>query len=356
MGFKNAVVAGTVLVRPAIQSPNYVPGLAGWSINVDGTAEFLDLNIRGQFSTGPAGSQHVAINDNSGIARVELWSGDPQEISPLFLANFVNGGISFGQLDSSDDGQGVISIGFLAPQAGQPGIWFFFNSGTVSPAIVEYDTDVAQLLLNTNGESLASTNHPLQIGPGGASNLRFDYQSIEAVNNGAAAPLFLNFNGGNVNIGGGAANGGLIAPKMAAAEFFGTTAGPSTASVTPAWVAPALAAGGVNGTFPYPPSGAVKVHLSARDIVNSAGGGNGLMSVRIRDTNAAGTIRYDGTTNPYRIIDGNAIETTGTRSRSMLATGLPVTGTAYIELVIAVSVAGTTTAFTRPSILVEPST
>jgi hypothetical protein len=37
------------LIRIAIQSPNYVLGLTGWSINKDGSAEFNNLTIRGTF-------------------------------------------------------------------------------------------------------------------------------------------------------------------------------------------------------------------------------------------------------------------------------------------------------------------
>ena len=41
------VVGGTVLRRPAMQSPNYVAGVSGWTINADGSAEFNDVTIRG---------------------------------------------------------------------------------------------------------------------------------------------------------------------------------------------------------------------------------------------------------------------------------------------------------------------
>ena len=45
--FTNPVVGGTTLIRPAIQSPNYVAGTSGWSINQDGSAEFNGVTIRG---------------------------------------------------------------------------------------------------------------------------------------------------------------------------------------------------------------------------------------------------------------------------------------------------------------------
>ena len=45
--FNNPVVGGLQLVRNAIQSVNYVPGVSGWAINRDGTAEFATGTFRG---------------------------------------------------------------------------------------------------------------------------------------------------------------------------------------------------------------------------------------------------------------------------------------------------------------------
>lgn len=47
MSFSNDAIGGTTLVRPAIRSGNYVPGVSGWSINRDGTAEFASGTFRG---------------------------------------------------------------------------------------------------------------------------------------------------------------------------------------------------------------------------------------------------------------------------------------------------------------------
>lgn len=68
--FQNDVTAGTVLVRSAIQSQNYVAGASGWSIFQDGSAEFSDVTIRGSLITGPAGTNHVEILD--GQAQVDF--------------------------------------------------------------------------------------------------------------------------------------------------------------------------------------------------------------------------------------------------------------------------------------------
>src|SRR5439155_2619013 len=52
----NPIVGGTVLRRPAIQSPNYVAGTSGWAIFADGTAEFNGVTIRGIIDVIDTGS------------------------------------------------------------------------------------------------------------------------------------------------------------------------------------------------------------------------------------------------------------------------------------------------------------
>lgn len=49
-GFRNPIIAGSTLVRDAIQSPNYVPGVSGWRLAKDGTAEFGALTSRGDIT------------------------------------------------------------------------------------------------------------------------------------------------------------------------------------------------------------------------------------------------------------------------------------------------------------------
>jgi hypothetical protein len=68
MGFENPVVGGTSLRIPAIQSPNYSPGVAGWIIKINGDAEFNNLTIRGEFVG------NTFIIDSDGIF---LYSGTP---------------------------------------------------------------------------------------------------------------------------------------------------------------------------------------------------------------------------------------------------------------------------------------
>lgn len=47
MGFSNEAIGGVDLVRSAIQSPNFVAGVSGWSINKDGSAQFNNVTVTG---------------------------------------------------------------------------------------------------------------------------------------------------------------------------------------------------------------------------------------------------------------------------------------------------------------------
>lgn len=67
-GFRNSILGGINLIREAIQSPNFVSGSTGWWIGQDGSAEFNDLTVRGQFD-----GQDFIVN-SSGIF---LYSGTP---------------------------------------------------------------------------------------------------------------------------------------------------------------------------------------------------------------------------------------------------------------------------------------
>lgn len=68
MGFQNPIVGGTALRIPAIQSPDFQSGVSGWIIRIDGSAEFNDLTIRGEFH-----GQDFIINSDG----IFLYSGTP---------------------------------------------------------------------------------------------------------------------------------------------------------------------------------------------------------------------------------------------------------------------------------------
>jgi hypothetical protein len=99
MTFSNPVVGGTTLIRPAIHSPDYVQGNAGWSINKDGTAEFNNVVVRGSgvsnaVIVGPANGPQVQIGSSATAGFIKLPTNRPIEhdVSTL-LSGVLNQGL-----------------------------------------------------------------------------------------------------------------------------------------------------------------------------------------------------------------------------------------------------------------------
>lgn len=86
MPFKDPLTADTVLVRGAIQSPNYIPGVSGWIVRQDGSAEFADLIARGtlESSNYVAGVSGWIIND-SGSAEFNDFTARGSLESPNYV-------------------------------------------------------------------------------------------------------------------------------------------------------------------------------------------------------------------------------------------------------------------------------
>lgn len=72
MPFGNPLVGGTTLIRPAIQSPNFVAGSAGWKIAKDGTAEFNNATFRGTVVVGVAPNPQVEIISSAGSGLIRF--------------------------------------------------------------------------------------------------------------------------------------------------------------------------------------------------------------------------------------------------------------------------------------------
>jgi hypothetical protein len=94
MQFQDELAAGTILVRPALQSPDYVTGVSGWAIKIDGSAEFNNILIRGTGTdpaiiVGPDGEPQVIIYNNGANGVVEFPTNDPNESSPGRMASVV---------------------------------------------------------------------------------------------------------------------------------------------------------------------------------------------------------------------------------------------------------------------------
>jgi hypothetical protein len=133
-GFADKVIGGVnKLIRSAIQSPNYVPGISGWTINKDGTAEFDNIEIRGSVKldptpdggdTQPNISWHDAYGytarmfegtDGSIITRAGSIDGLPNHAATVQMAAYNPGVFSAGDIELIGGGGGVGShIGLTA--------------------------------------------------------------------------------------------------------------------------------------------------------------------------------------------------------------------------------------------------
>lgn len=98
MTFSNPIVGGVTLIRPAIQSPDYIAGSSGWSINKDGSAEFNDVTIRGDGNgdaliVGPDNGPQVQVGSTASSGYIQLPTNRPIEGSVAeILAGVLNQG------------------------------------------------------------------------------------------------------------------------------------------------------------------------------------------------------------------------------------------------------------------------
>lgn len=95
--FHHEIVAGTVLVIDAIQSPNFVAGTSGWIIRQDGSVEFANATLRGAFEADGANHAYVRIATTGGTgfgtAFLELRPPD----LPLLATTVINPGSVFAE-------------------------------------------------------------------------------------------------------------------------------------------------------------------------------------------------------------------------------------------------------------------
>ena len=89
------------------------------------------------------------------------------------------------------------------PGTGEPFSTTQFNGWmtTIDSALANTFTKPRLRLTDTSDASLTSTNHALQIGPTTGANLIMDNNEIMSRDNGAGGNLFINGEGGDVNLG-----------------------------------------------------------------------------------------------------------------------------------------------------------
>jgi hypothetical protein len=158
-GFADPVVAGTQLVIPAINSPNYVLNVSGWAIRRNGTAQFTGVVIIGGTLTGT----NFIINSSGAF----FYSGTPAAGNLILSIAPVGGTDSFGNTYFP-----VLSIGNQAGQHASidaSGNIFVANSSDVlvteiassSGALLIYKpAGIAAGNLQTSISPVASTDGP----------------------------------------------------------------------------------------------------------------------------------------------------------------------------------------------------
>lgn len=95
MPYNNPIAGGDNLIRPALQSPNYSPGVSGWIVRRDGSVEFNNAVFRGSVFV-QSGTDTIVIDNNTfGFPSIAFYtapntypSGTPAGI------NAYNGGIA----------------------------------------------------------------------------------------------------------------------------------------------------------------------------------------------------------------------------------------------------------------------
>lgn len=157
MSFQDPILGGTVLRIPAEQSPNYVPGVSGWIIKQDGSAEFNNLSIRGTFN----GTDFII--DSAGVF---FYNGTPAAGNLQISLAATAGSDSFGNaypqglsINESSEGQASVVMGYTS---GSPLIYFPDNITNIK--------DSAGILGTPFGSGTAQQDALTVIGPQDLTN------------------------------------------------------------------------------------------------------------------------------------------------------------------------------------------
>lgn len=126
-------------------------------------------------------------------------------------------------------------------------------------------------LTNTNQVTLTSTNHAFQIGPSSSANMRMDANEIQTVINGVADTLYLQNDGGNIQLGGSSATVNFPGRFNATHYPWAQSAGNVTTSTT----------GHVTVTFP-----ASRFSVGPNVSVTSVAGTNAVCTPYVATVNA----------------------------------------------------------------------
>jgi H-type lectin domain len=188
-------IAGNTLIAEAIQSQDFVTGVAGWQIAASGSAEFNNLTARGSLITTGSNGSYIRITQVSGAPFIFLYPGDAPGFTVvdavIKATEFISGGNSFGSLtlQSAQVSSGPIPSVAILQLTSQ-------TSGLGSPAQVRATGQLVD----------AVQNHEYMRGQNGSVPISFAAvtsftQAVVFASAFAAAPIVTT----NINSGAGAA-------------------------------------------------------------------------------------------------------------------------------------------------------
>lgn len=222
-GFLNPIVGGISLRIPAIRSPDYVAAVSGWTINVDGSAEFNNGTFRGTVTASTFQGTDFVINSSGEF----YYSSTP----------------AAGNL-----------VGSVSPIAGTDGFGNQYPAGFTT-----YDRS-ALTFTNTNGGQVSfgqlvagqpdTANQGVLLGAGGVPQLAL----ISRVEAGFpdAAELVINSGASGQPVGGATAPSILIDDMLGTSKVRlvvnGALEYQSGSGVTPGWQTPSYNTGWAGGS------------------------------------------------------------------------------------------------------------
>lgn len=374
MAFRNSIIGGMgKLIRQMIQSPNYVAGSAGWTINRDGSAEFNNATVRGLLQAGSltAGSisnsvigsstlindtimdTDIVIDDTGGTILVYAVSGQTVVTFNVAGANTfaVPAGVTSLKVEAWGAGGGAGSGGsqgsHIGGSGGGGGEYACEPNYTVVPlAVLNYTVGTKGLHgasnIGTDGASTVFDTAVVAHGGKGASSTATRPGGIGSTNT-------LHFNGGSNGVptttsstggGGGGGSGGLNNagnPGTSSTSAVGAAGGAAVTGGGAGGAGGNNAAVGSNGAAP-----------------GGGGGGGGATGLHAGGDGANGQVRitYGGTRVLIASIAGNAgVDRYGNAYvrgfRTNLATTAGLSGGYYEELAIPAGIVCATGAFTN---------
>lgn len=149
MAFSNPVVGGVKLIREAIQSPNYVTGVSGWTINRDGSAEFNNVTIRGSLVvTGNVQSSNF-------VAGASGWRLESNGNAQFYGTTTLGGNVTVaGDLESSNFSVGIAGWRLRSNGEAEFNGNVTINNGTITGGIVQTASSGQHVALQTiSGDS-----------------------------------------------------------------------------------------------------------------------------------------------------------------------------------------------------------